>query len=143
MLRYGPEIAIRRILETCRRVSDRQTFFIPGWCKENYPAAIKAIVAGGHEIGYHGCLHEHPNKLAPAEEAYWLDRALTALEKTDGGLVDLPSYWGLDDWPQYVQSMEIGHMMRSGHRASGCRPLPKNWNRRACRSPLEVGHCIG
>ena len=30
------------------------------------------------------------------------------LLETDGGrLVELPSHWGLDDWPQYVQSRRI------------------------------------
>lgn len=28
-----------------------------------------------------------------------------------GRLVELPSHWGLDDWPQYVQSMDLDYMM--------------------------------
>lgn len=28
-----------------------------------------------------------------------------------GRLVELPSHWGLDDWPQFVQSMDLDYMM--------------------------------
>jgi len=33
------------------------------------------------------------------------------LETGAGRLVELPSHWGLDDWPQYVQSMDLDYMM--------------------------------
>lgn len=33
------------------------------------------------------------------------------LECDAGRLVELPSHWGLDDWPQYVQSMDLDYMM--------------------------------
>ena len=33
------------------------------------------------------------------------------LESAKGRLVELPSHWGLDDWPQYVQSMDLDYMM--------------------------------
>ena len=29
----------------------------------------------------------------------------------NGSLIELPSHWGLDDWPQYVQSMDLNYMM--------------------------------
>ena len=53
MGRYGPQVAVPRILETYRRLGIKQSFFIPGWCIETYPDAIEAILAGGHEIGHH------------------------------------------------------------------------------------------
>jgi peptidoglycan/xylan/chitin deacetylase (PgdA/CDA1 family) len=31
--------------------------------------------------------------------------------KNGGELIELPSHWGLDDWPQYVQSMDLHYMM--------------------------------
>ncbi len=32
--------------------------------------------------------------------------------KTDKGeLVELPAHWGVDDWPQFVQSMDLDYMM--------------------------------
>ena len=157
MLRYGPEVAIHRITETYKRLGITQTFFVPAWCIENYPQAVEAILEGGNEIAHHSYIHEHPNELPPADEEYWLDRAidvivkhtgrkprgfraplynfsdrtadlLTArgfvydaslmgddvpyfLDAENGSLVELPTHWGLDDWPQYVQSIDLDYMM--------------------------------
>lgn len=60
MGRYGPAVAIPRILETYRRLGLKQSFFIPGWCIETYPQTIEAILKDGHEIGHHGWIHEDP-----------------------------------------------------------------------------------
>lgn len=30
---------------------------------------------------------------------------------TGGSIIELPSHWGLDDWPQYVQSFDLHYMM--------------------------------
>ena len=49
MLRYGPQVAIPRILDTYRRFELKQTFFIPAWCIEQYPQTVDAIVKDGHE----------------------------------------------------------------------------------------------
>lgn len=157
MLQYGPRVAVPRIVETYRRLGIRQTFFVPAWCIETYPEAIEAMLKGGHEIGHHGFLHEHPNERPVEEEAYWLDRGIEVIVKAtgrsprgwraplynsserspellvdrgfeydaslmgddipyilktrNGELVELPTHWGLDDWPQYVQSKDLGYMM--------------------------------
>lgn len=158
MLKYGPEVAIPRIVETYRQLGIRQTFFIPAWCVENYPRAVESILKGGHEIAQHGFLHEHPSELSDDEEAHWFHRSRDTLERLTGHaprgfraplynfshrtgdllaeagfsydaslmgddqpylletrdgkqLVELPSHWGLDDWPQYVQSMDLDYMM--------------------------------
>lgn len=84
MLRYGPEVAIPRILETYRRLGLRQTFFIPGWCVERYPAAVDAILEGGHEIAHHGYIHEWAYERDRAEEHYWLQRGIEAIERASG-----------------------------------------------------------
>ena len=157
MLRYGPEVAVPRILETYRRYDIRQTFFVPAWCIERYPQAVEAMVAGGHEVAHHGYIHENPQQQDRQGEAYWLHRGIEVIErvtgqkprgwraplynfsrhsadllidagflydaslmgddvpyllKTDRGeLIELPSHWGLDDWPQSVQSMDLDYMM--------------------------------
>ena len=36
------------------------------------------------------------------------------LETAAGRLVELPSHWGLDDWPQYVQPIDLDYMMPIG-----------------------------
>ena len=40
MLRYGPEIAVPRLVELYKRFDMHQTFFLPVWCMERYPAAV-------------------------------------------------------------------------------------------------------
>ena len=157
MLRYGPEVAVPRIVDTYKQFGIQQTFFVPAWCIENYPAAVKAMVDGGHEVAHHGYLHENPLAGSREEEHYWLKRGIKIIEnatgqrprgwraplynfsdnsadllieegflydaslmgddvpyilKTDQGeLVELPAHWGVDDWPQFVQSMDLDYMM--------------------------------
>ncbi|MEM9431929.1 MAG: polysaccharide deacetylase [Pseudomonadota bacterium] len=84
MLRYGPEIALPRILEGYRRRGLRQTFFIPAWCIEQHPKTVEAILADGHEIGFHGYIHEAPNALPPEEERYWMQRSIEVIERFTG-----------------------------------------------------------
>lgn len=84
MMRYGPEVAVPRLVRIFGEYDMRSTFFVPGWVAERYPAAIELLVGGGHEIGHHGYLHESPNRLAPEEERYWFDRALDALRRISG-----------------------------------------------------------
>ncbi|HOX68578.1 MAG TPA: polysaccharide deacetylase [Burkholderiaceae bacterium] len=157
LLRYGPEVALPRILDTYRHFGIRQTFFVPGWCAERYPHAVEAMVRDGHEVSSHGWLHEHPNELTDEEERFWLQRSLESVQKitgekpagwraplynfshrsTDlliehgieydaslmgddvpyllqgdrGRLLELPSHWGLDDWPAFMHSTEFGFQM--------------------------------
>jgi peptidoglycan/xylan/chitin deacetylase (PgdA/CDA1 family) len=84
MGRYGPNVAIPRILATYRRLGLKQSFFVPGWCLERYPAAVEAILKDGHEIGHHGYLHEDPTEHTGAEQAYWFDRALEVHKRITG-----------------------------------------------------------
>jgi peptidoglycan-N-acetylglucosamine deacetylase len=84
MLRYGPEVAIPRIVDAFRRFKLRQTFFVPGWCVEQYPRAIELILSGEHEIGHHGYLHERPNQLTRQEEQDCIGRAIDSIVKATG-----------------------------------------------------------
>lgn len=157
MLRYGPEVAVPRILETYRQFEIKQTFFVPAWCIEQYPGTVEAMVAAGHEVAHHGYIHENPQAGTKDDERYWLKRGIDVIERVTGQrprgwraplynfsndsadllidegftydaslmgddvpymlqtnkgeLVELPSHWGMDDWPQYVQSMDLDYMM--------------------------------
>ncbi|MBO6814981.1 MAG: polysaccharide deacetylase [Rhizobiaceae bacterium] len=174
MLQYGPEIAIPRIVETYRRLGIRQSFFIPAWCIERYPAAVETILEGGNEIGHHGYIHEHPNEISPEEEAHWLDTGIEiikratgkpprgwraplynmsdvsctllaergfnydaslmgddvpyVLETSKGSLIELPTHWGLDDWPQFVQSEDLGYMGNIHPPSTGFEPYVQEFN---------------
>ena len=77
-------MAIPRIVDTYENLGIKQTFFVPAWCAENYPKAVEAILKGGHEIGQHGYLHEHPSELSDDEEAYWFHRSRESLERIAG-----------------------------------------------------------
>ncbi|MEQ9695927.1 polysaccharide deacetylase [Shimia sp. SDUM112013] len=76
MGRYGPTVAVPRILDTYRRFGLTQTFFMPGWVMENYPETVEAILKDGHEIGHHSWRHEDPMGHSDAEEAELFERAL-------------------------------------------------------------------
>lgn len=84
MLRYGPEVGVPRILDAYRRFGIKQTFFVPGWCVEQYPGAVEGMARDGHEVGFHGYLHEAPNRLEREEEHYWMRRSIAAIEKLTG-----------------------------------------------------------
>ncbi len=84
MLRYDPDVAVPRLVRVFREFGLRQTFFLPSWCIERYPAAVEVILRDGHEIGQHGYLHEHPNELTPEDELYWFDRSFAAIVKATG-----------------------------------------------------------
>jgi len=84
MLKYGPEVGVPRILEGYRRYGLKQTFFVPAWCIEHYPQAVEAMVKDGHEVGFHGYIHEAPNSLSRAEEQYWMQRSIAIIEKHTG-----------------------------------------------------------
>ena len=84
MLKYGPLVGVPRILEGYRRYGIKQTFFVPAWCIEQYPEAVEAMVKDGHEVGFHGYIHEAPNALSRSEERYWLQRSIEVIEKHTG-----------------------------------------------------------
>jgi len=155
-LRYD-EVAIPRLLRIYEAFGIKQTFFMPAWCIENYPAMVDAILRGGHEIAHHGYLHENPNRLTAQDEAYWFQRSLEVIRSvtgqtprgfrapvynfsrntadilaangmlydatlmaddvpylmtTDkGNVLELPSHWALDDWPQFAHNIELQYMM--------------------------------
>ena len=48
---------VDRLLTLFEATGVHATFFVLGWVAERYPGLIRRIVAGGHEIGSHGCTH--------------------------------------------------------------------------------------
>lgn len=83
-LRYGASIAVPRIAKIWKHFGLRQTMFVPGWCVEQYPAAIEALLEGGHEIAHHGWLHERVNQLTPAQEEAVLVAGIEAIRAATG-----------------------------------------------------------
>lgn len=54
---YGPIQGVPRILNMLDKYDAKATFFVPGMTALRYPEVIKEIVRSGHEIGYHGYIH--------------------------------------------------------------------------------------
>ena len=84
MGRYGPTVAVPRILETYKKFGIKQSFFIPGWCIEQYAETVESILAGGHEIGHHGWIHEDPIA-TKGNQREWVEKALASYSKIVGG----------------------------------------------------------
>ncbi|SAL65055.1 polysaccharide deacetylase family protein [Caballeronia humi] len=55
---YGPWRALGRILDVLAGRDVPATFFVPAWVIENWPSQCRAIVERGHEVAYHGYMHE-------------------------------------------------------------------------------------
>lgn len=49
------------------------------------------------------------------------------LESNIGDIIELPSHWGLDDWPQYVQSMDLDYMMPIRAPRTGWHPFEQEF----------------
>ena len=75
---------VQRILELLAANQTRATFFTLGWVAERYPALVKAIVAGGHELASHGYGHERASDLDAQAFRQDLLRAKGLLEDLGG-----------------------------------------------------------
>lgn len=75
---------VDRILEMLAEQKVHATFFTLGWIAERYPALVRRIVEGGHELASHGHGHERVSDLT--EEAFFNDiqRAKFLLEDIAG-----------------------------------------------------------
>jgi len=58
---------VDRILALFERQDVKATFFTLGWIAERYPAMVKRIVAGGHELASHGYGHLRASDQSEAE----------------------------------------------------------------------------
>lgn len=103
-VRYGPTVAIPRIIELYRRYDLKQTFFVPGWCIEKYPEAVELMIDEGHEVALHGYLHERPNELTRDEEQYWFTRGIEAFEAFTG---ERPRGWRAPSFAFSKHSLEF------------------------------------
>ena len=77
---YGPKIAMHKILALFEKHRVKSTFFIPGWIIEKYPRMAQEVLARGHEVGYHGYLHEFDIDAGYEKEKEIMDRTLHIFE---------------------------------------------------------------
>jgi peptidoglycan/xylan/chitin deacetylase (PgdA/CDA1 family) len=81
---YGPKVGVPRLLGVLERAGVRSTFFVPGFTARRYPDTVRAIVAAGHEVGWHNDLHEPPYSLSDDEERAILELGAEVLEPLTG-----------------------------------------------------------
>lgn len=72
------------LLELMKYHGLKSTFFTPGWIAEQYPRMVEAVDRDGHEVGFHGYLHEPPPKLTESEEIEVVRRGCAAIESLIG-----------------------------------------------------------
>lgn len=65
---YGPDEGLARCLAMLKRQDLRTTFFVPGRIAELYPEKVQQIATDGHELAYHGYMHEATVDMPAAEE---------------------------------------------------------------------------
>lgn len=75
---------IARILALLDRHDVKATFFTLGWIAERYPAIVRDIVTGGHELASHGYGHQRASDLTPEQFFADIDRAKRLLEDQSG-----------------------------------------------------------
>jgi polysaccharide deacetylase family protein (PEP-CTERM system associated) len=78
---------IERLLGLLDRSGARATFFTLGWIAKRYPAMVRDIVAGGHELASHGYAHLRASEQTPAEFARDIGEAKAILEDIAGTAV--------------------------------------------------------
>ena len=81
---------VDRILALLEAHDTHATFFTLGWIAERYPALVRRIVAGGHELASHGFGHERVSDLSEADFFNDIHRAKLLLE--DIGGVEVQGY---------------------------------------------------
>lgn len=107
---------VQRILAQLAAQRVQATFFTLGWIAQRYPALVRDIVCGGHELASHGYGHERASDLDRAAFTEDVVRARKILEDVGGVAVKgyrAPSFSiGADNpWAHEV-------LARSGHRYS-------------------------
>ena len=69
-----------RILALLGEAGVRATFFVEGLNAELYPDTLRELDAAGHEVAYHGFMHEAWATLDPAAERESLERGADAMD---------------------------------------------------------------
>jgi polysaccharide deacetylase family protein (PEP-CTERM system associated) len=101
------EANVERILRILAESDTKATFFTLGWIAERYPAMVRRIVAGGHELASHGYAHLRASAQSPAEFRDDIRSSKAILENLGGQQVRgyrAPSFsigndnlWALDE----------------------------------------------
>ncbi len=78
---------VARIMDMLAERDVTATFFTLGWIAERYPAMVRRIVDGGHELASHGYGHERASDLDHSAFSQDVERAKKLLEDLAGNEV--------------------------------------------------------
>jgi polysaccharide deacetylase family protein (PEP-CTERM system associated) len=77
----------QKVLDLLAEFNVHGTFFILGWVAERFPALVRRIQEGGHELGCHSYAHRLIYELTPEEFRADTQRALDAIQDATGSPV--------------------------------------------------------
>jgi peptidoglycan-N-acetylglucosamine deacetylase len=83
--RFGVIRGLPRILELLDGLSVPATFYLPGATAARYPDAVRAIVAGGHEVAHHGHWHLRSDRVDDDRQRAEIEDGLAAIADVLGG----------------------------------------------------------
>ena len=75
----GIEEGAPQLLELFGALGVRATYFTTGEVAARYPAAVRALVAGGHELGCHGVTHTAFDTLGERAARWEIEQSVTLL----------------------------------------------------------------
>ena len=110
------EANVERLLETLSQRGVRATFFTLGWLAQRYPAMVRRIVDGGHELASHGYGHHRVGELGPERFREDVVRARGVLQDLGGVSVigyRAPSF---SVGPKTLWALDV--LRQTGHRYS-------------------------
>ena len=81
---YGPDEGLKRCLDMLERQQLKTTFFVPGRIAELYADKVQQIADAGHELAYHGYMHEASVDMPADEERENMAKSEALLEKISG-----------------------------------------------------------
>ena len=74
----------KRVLDLMDKYDIKSTFLVPGHTALAYPNLIKGIVDRGHELAYHGWMHEDAREFSIEDQRLIIERGLEALDLVTG-----------------------------------------------------------
>ena len=86
-LEHRVEANTDKVLALFEAAGVHATFFSLGWVAERYPALMRRIVEGGHEIASHGWDHQRVFTMGPEQFRADLARARAVIEDASGAKV--------------------------------------------------------
>ncbi len=81
---YGPKQGVPRILDMLDAHCVKATFFVPGWVAEKHEDTVREISRRGHEIAYHGYLHEEEPGISYEQENETMEKCEKIIERITG-----------------------------------------------------------